>query len=177
MYVSIYEKDIPGKGMGVFAFVVIATGTLFWKLTESKKFTKEDWYHLPEDLKKVAYPDILGKYIAAQGMGESWNHSCDANTWWTADDELSARRDIQKDEEITYDYATTDIDKTKGNDEEFPWECKCGTKNCRKILHWNDILKPEIYELHKGHLPSWVEKLLKNIKNEITLCKTRRKCG
>jgi len=162
MYVTSYEKETPGKGNGVFSSEFILVGTLIWKLTNAKKYTKEEWEKLPEDIKKDAYPDNEGNFIAAQGKGESWNHSCDANTWWTADDELSARRDIQKDEEITYNYATTDIDATKGPDEEFPWKCKCGALNCRKVLHWNDILKPEIYNLYQGHLPSWVEKFVKD---------------
>jgi len=162
MYVKCYEKEVNGKGNGVFASEFIPTGTLIWKLTEATKYTKEEWEKLPEDIKKVAYPDKDGNFVAAGGKGESWNHSCNANTWWTADDELSAKRDIQKDEEITYDYATTDIDVAKGVDEEFPWECKCGSVNCRRILHWNDIVKPEIYKLHQDHLPSWVEKFVKD---------------
>ena len=155
--VSFYEKETSGKGVGVFASEFIPKGTLIWKLTQAKKYTKEEWEKLPEDIKKVCYPDAEGNFIYSEGKGESWNHSCNANTWWTADDELSARRDIPKDEEISYDYATTDIDKSKGNNEEFPWECRCGAKNCRKKLYWNDILRPEIYWLHKGHLPSWVQ--------------------
>jgi len=78
---------------------------------------------------------------------------------------LSARRDIQKDEELTYDYATTDIDEAKGTDIAYDWECKCGAENCRKVLHWNDILKTEIYNMHKGHMPSWVEKFVEKYKN------------
>ncbi|WKZ25780.1 MAG: SET domain-containing protein-lysine N-methyltransferase [bacterium] len=161
MYVKYYEKEIPDKGMGVFASEFIPKGTLIWKLTETKKFTKEEWEKLPHEIRKDAYPDSDGNFVAAVGKGESWNHSCDTNTWWTADDELSARRDIQKDEELTYDYATSDIDETKGTDVAYDWECKCGSKNCRKILHWNDILEPEIYNTYKGHLPSWVEKFVK----------------
>lgn len=166
IYISFYEKDIPGKGVGIFASEFIPKGTLIWKLTESKKYTKQEWEKLPEDVKKVCYPDAEGNFVFSKGKGESWNHSCNANTWWTADDELSAKRNIQKDEEITYDYATTDIDpKINGIGEEFPWECKCGAKNCRKVLHWNDILKPDIYELNKGHVPSWVEKFVKEQKH------------
>ncbi len=160
MYVSIYEKETLGKGMGVFASEFISKGTLIWKLSDQKKYSKNEWRALPEDVKKVCYPDAAGNFIFSEGKGESWNHSCDAYTWWTADDELSARRDIPKDEEITYDYATTDIDKTKGVDEVYPWVCKCGADNCRKRLHWNDILKPEIYSMYKDHLPSWVEKFV-----------------
>ena len=101
IYVFFYEKEISGKGKGVFASEFIPKGTLIWKLTEAKKYKKEEWEKLPEDIKKVCYPDAEGNFIYSEGKGESWNHSCDANAWWTADDELSARRDIQRGEEIT----------------------------------------------------------------------------
>lgn len=156
IYIKFYEKEIPCKGIGIFAKEFIPKGTLIWKLTKFKKFSKAEYQKLPEKIKKDAYPE--GKfYILAIGKGESWNHSCDANTWWTADNELSAQRDILPNEEITYDYATTDINP----DISYSWECKCGAKNCRKRLHWNDILTPEVYEKYKGHLPSWVENFVK----------------
>jgi hypothetical protein len=161
MNVSVYEKETPNKGKGVFASEFIPKDTLIWKLTETKKYTKNEWEKLPEEIKKDAYPDSNGNFVVATGKGESWNHSCDTNTWWTSDIELSARRDIQKDDELTYDYATTDVDETKRNDDAYDWVCNCGAKNCRKILHWNDILKPEIYKLHKEHLISWVERFVK----------------
>ncbi len=152
MYVKCYKKDVSGKGTGIFAGEFIPNGKVVWKLTDFKKLTKQEYNNSLDDIKKNAYPEG-DHYVLATGEGESWNHSCDANTWWTADNELSARRDIQKDEEITYDYATTDIDP----DIIYSWECKCGAVNCRKKLHWDDIIKPEVYDLYKGHLPSWVE--------------------
>ncbi len=156
MYVKLYNKEIPGKGMGVFASNLIPEGTLIWKLSNSRKLSKEEYNNSPENIKKDAYPEN-DHYVLALGDGESWNHSCDANTWWTADDELSARRDIRANEEITYDYATTDIDPNI----QYTWDCKCGSSNCRQKLHWNHILKPEIYNVYKGHLPTWVEVFVK----------------
>lgn len=163
MYVPFYEKETVNKGKGVFASDFISKDTLIWKLTETSKYTKSEFEKLPEETKQDAYPDSNGDFIVAIGKGESWNHNCDANAWWTSDNELSARRDIQKDEELTYDYATTDIDESKGANNAYTWRCECGSKNCRKQLYWNDILKPEIYNLHKGHLPSWVEKFVKKL--------------
>ena len=48
MYVPVYEKKTPNKGKGVFASEFITKGTLIWKLTETKKYTKEEWEKLPE---------------------------------------------------------------------------------------------------------------------------------
>jgi len=156
MHVKFYKEPVQGKGTGVFAAEFIPAGTLVWKLTQAKRFNQAEFAKLPEGIKKDAYP--MGDcYIQAVGDGESWNHSCDANTWWAADDQLSARRDIQPDEEITYDYATTDIDPKII----YTWDCKCGSANCRRKLHWNDILKSEIYAIYKDHLPSWVEEFVR----------------
>ena len=102
MYVEWYKKDIPGKGTGVFAKKIIKRDTLVWKLTELKRFSKEEYQNASENVKKDAYPEG-DHYVQAVGEGESWNHSCLANTWWTADDQLSASRDILPDEELTYD--------------------------------------------------------------------------
>lgn len=160
MYVEWYEKGILDKGRGVFTKKLIKKGALVWKLTESKIFTKDEYQNAPESVKKDAYPEG-NHYVQAVGRGESWNHSCLANTWWTGDDKLSARRDIFPGEELTYDYATTDIDPNIV----YTWGCRCGESNCRKILHFDDILKPEIYNMHKGHLPSWVEEFIKTQQN------------
>lgn len=122
-----------GKGIGVF----------------SKNFIKKD-----------AYPEG-DHYVQAIGKGESWNHSCSANMWCTADDELSASRDILPGEELPYDYATTDIDPNIN----YEWQCRCGSSECRKQLRWNDILNPELYKYYQSHLPSCVEKFVKSQKN------------
>lgn len=160
MYVEWYEKEIPGKGSGVFAKNFIKSDTLIWKLTELKRFSKEEYQNATEDIKKDAYPEG-DHYVQAVGKGESWNHSCRANTWWCGDDQLCASRDILPGEELTYDYATTDIDPNI----KYDWICKCGESNCRKKLNWDDILKPELYSFYKGHLPSWVEKFVISQKN------------
>lgn len=155
MLVEYYERPIIGKGMGVFSKNFIPKGTLVWKLSDIEIYTREEYESLSAEIKKDIYPEN-DHYVRSGGKGDSWNHSCDANTWWTADDELSARRDIQQDEEITYDYATTDINP----EIIFTWDCKCGSTSCRKRLHWDDILKPEVYERYKGYIPSWVEKFV-----------------
>jgi hypothetical protein len=93
MHVKFYTNPVEGKGLGVFANEFIPKDTLVWKLTEAKRLTKEEYYVSSEDVKKNAYPEG-NHYVPSDSKGESWNHSCDANTWWTADDELSARRDI-----------------------------------------------------------------------------------
>lgn len=154
IYVKVIEKETKDKGKGVFAAEFIPSGTLIWKLDkDAKRYSKDEYEKLPEIIKKDLYQEG-DEFILSNGYGESWNHSCDANTWWTNDDELSARRDIQIGEEITYDYITGEIDPRIV----YEWECKCGSPKCRHHLKYSDILEPSLYEEYKGHLPKWVEK-------------------
>lgn len=152
--VKVIEKVTKDKGKGVFADEFIPNGTIVWKLdNNAKRYSKDEYDKLPEIIKKDLYQEG-DEFILSNGYGESWNHSCDANTWWTNDDELSARRDIQIGEEITYDYATADTGPTLV----YEWECKCGSSKCRHHLKWDDIFKEDLYKEYKGHLPKWVEK-------------------
>lgn len=68
------------------------------------------------------------EYIYLDDPGRCVNHSCNPNAGIKDDRVLVAIKDIEKDEEILYDYSTT-------MDEDY-WtmECKCGEKNCRKVI-------------------------------------------
>lgn len=51
---------------------------------------------------------------------------CDPNTWFEGDGLMTARRDIQPGEELTYDYCTSDtVLATRLS------TCYCGTSLCR----------------------------------------------
>lgn len=153
LFVKVNEREIAGKGKGVFTQEFIPKGTLVWRLDYgAPRYSQAEYEQLPEEIKKDVYQED-DVYVRASGYGESWNHSCDANTWWTADNELSARRDIQTGEEITYDYATADVNPRIV----YEWDCRCGSDKCRHRLSWDDILKPKLYAEYKGHLPTWVE--------------------
>lgn len=75
------------------------------------------------------------------------NHSCDPNTWWADDKTMVARRDIHAGEEITYDYAMTEVDVP------FEMECRCGSPLCRKLITNRDYLDVGWQERYGNHLP------------------------
>lgn len=52
------------------------------------------------------------------------------------DGDFAARKDIQRDEELTYDYALAE------SNPDFRMECKCGASNCRGIITGNDWRDP-----------------------------------
>jgi len=67
------------------------------------------------------------------------NHSCDPNTWFVGDTKMTARRDIEPEEELTYDYCTTDT-------VDHPWICGCGSDLCRGQILPTDWKLPDLRE-------------------------------
>jgi SET domain-containing protein len=149
------KKIKPGEskieGIGLIAQGHIKKGEVVWKLdVDEKRLTLEELKKLPPDRQKLAYQH-KDKYIIVTDSSEYMNHSCDANTWWTDDETLVASRDILPGEDVTYDYATAEIDEKFRNE----WKCNCKAKNCRKVVRSDDCLDLEFQKRYKGHLPSW----------------------
>lgn len=67
------------------------------------------------------------------------NHSCDPNCGIRGEITFVAMRDIQKDEEITFDYAFLD-------NEDYEFICNCGTEKCRHIVTGYDWKREELQE-------------------------------
>jgi len=86
-------------------------------------------------------------HLAFEGEPEClMNHSCDPNTGW-ADDTMVALRDIDGGEEITYDYAMTEVDVP------LDMTCNCGSPLCRKRVTNRDYLSPDWQARYEGYLP------------------------
>lgn len=73
------------------------------------------------------------EYIYIEEPGRLVNHSCDPNAGIKNDNVLVAIQEIEKGEEIRYDYSTTMDEDYPGMDN-WTMECECGTKNCRKTI-------------------------------------------
>lgn len=140
------------NGKGLVSTVFIPKDTIVWHLdTNEKKLTLEELEKLPPDRKKLAY-QYKDKFIIVTDTSEYMNHSCDPNTWWQDDETLIARYSINPGDEVTYDYATAEIDGRFRS----KWKCNCGAKNCRGYITGNDCLSLEFQKTYLGHLPSWV---------------------
>lgn len=153
--VKLLESKIEGKG--IFTSEFIPKGTVVWKLDSNDKLLSfRQWNELPEEKKKYAY-QCGDKYVIVSDISIYLNHSCDPNLWWKDDATLVARREILPGQELTYDYAMSDIDPRTMPD----MPCGCGAKNCRKVITAKDCLDPGLQKRHKGHLPSWVIEFIK----------------
>ena len=125
-------------------------GDLVWELDEPTYTWKEiaswtgerrnafDWYGFQcgED-----------RYSLPEGISREMNHSCDPNTWWSGSNSLVARRDIQPGDEVTYDYATADVDRV------MEMECSCGSPRCRGTISNRDYLDLEWQDQYGSNLP------------------------
>ena len=128
----------------------IRAGELVWELTEPMYSWSEieswdaerrqayDWYGFQcgED-----------RYSLPEGLSREMILSCDPNTWWDGSTRLVARRDIEAGAEITYDYATCEVDQ------EMEMECDCGSPICRRAITNRDYLDPEWQARYGSHLP------------------------
>ncbi|MEP7266267.1 MAG: SET domain-containing protein-lysine N-methyltransferase [Saprospiraceae bacterium] len=95
----------------------------------TKQFVDNNWTIEEKDLfARYAVPLSKHVYILWDDDPTVWapqNHSCDPNTTYNGLN-VKATREIAFDEELTLDYATF-LDETME-----PFECQCGSKNCRK---------------------------------------------
>jgi len=152
-------KELSSGNKGLMAKGNMPKGTLIWKLdSNEKQLSKEERDALPEDVRKLAF-QYNDKFVVVHDGSQFMNHSCSPNTWWTADNELSALKDISIGEEITYDYSTADI-----GDWIAPWECHCGSHDCRKTISGKDILNKKLQDKYQGHLPSWTKDYINRYK-------------
>lgn len=92
--------------------------------------------------------------VSEQGDEKYMNHSCDPNTWWADDDTMVARRDIHAGEEITYDYATTEISLP------FQMTCCCGSALCRGQVTHLDYRRTDWQARFGDHLPQHTRKAI-----------------
>lgn len=109
---------------------------LSWPLEKQDTFLRHS-YQFDED-----------HYVSEEGPEKHMNHSCDPNTWWFDDQTMVARRDILPGEELTYDYATTELAVP------FTMECACGSANCRRVISHLDYMDPAWQARFGDHLPA-----------------------
>lgn len=161
-------KYVEGKGKGIFALRDFKEGELILEIT-GEVIETENPQDYPEEITEHWGP--LGKegnkyrFIKPESPWKYMNHSCDSNAGIINDRNLVAARDIKKGEEITIDYSTVDIESLTQGKKQLSMECKCGSKNCRKIIKTFDQLDRKDQDRLKRFLnPSLRKKYLEEKK-------------
>ena len=107
---------------------------------------------LPENIQE--YPMqieerfVLGSKSPTPEDVDYFNHSCDPNCGFHGQIFLVAMRDIEKGEEITFDYGMI-VSESVGSDAVFEMDCNCGSPICRKKITENDWKIPKLREKYK----------------------------
>lgn len=147
------------EGKGLVAVGLIRAGEVVSRLDPDQPLTPVEeilsWPAEKRDRFLIhSYQVSETHFVTEAGIDKHMNHSCDPNMWWIDDNTMIARRDIHPGEEITYDYATTELAV------EFSMECRCGTEICRKTITHLDYQSPEWQARFGDHLPSHTRKAI-----------------
>lgn len=78
------------------------------------------------------------------------NHSCEPNVGVRGEITFVAMRDIKVGEELTIDYAMIENENYSG------MECRCGMKNCRKIVTGKDWKRKDLQKKYGGYFSSFI---------------------
>ncbi|OPY78768.1 MAG: SET domain protein [Syntrophorhabdus sp. PtaU1.Bin153] len=89
------------------------------------------------------------------------NHSCNPNAGFKGQIFLVAMRSIEKDEEITFDYAMV-LHETVGV-EACEMDCLCGNSNCRGRITDNDWKIPELQRRYRGYFQWYLQEKINMI--------------
>ena len=79
------------------------------------------------------------------------NHACEPNVVVRGQIVFVALRNIEKGEELTFDYATTD-------DDDWEMECRCGAAACRRLVTGQDRKQPDVQKKYAGFFSDYLER-------------------
>ncbi|MFA5069802.1 MAG: SET domain-containing protein [Patescibacteria group bacterium] len=122
---SIFVKKSKICGRGVFAGRNFKKGETVIKWKKPRIITKSRASKLPPGEKNYLVGKSKNRYILMQPPERYVNHSCEANTRVKNMCDV-ASKNIKKGEEITSFYTAKTAPIT--------FLCRCGSKNCRKII-------------------------------------------
>ncbi|NCN07479.1 SET domain-containing protein [Candidatus Falkowbacteria bacterium] len=140
MQPNLIVKKSGIAGQGVFTTVNFKAGQLITALIGRRMSMEEMIKTVDAGLEAGSDPLQIGDetYLDLEELYRSINHSCDPNSYISGENKLKALKAIKPGEEITFDYSTTmnDNEAKLLESDSILWtcKCKCGAKNCRKII-------------------------------------------
>lgn len=125
-------------GLGVFATEFIPAGTVTWALCDlDQTFSPARFDALPEItrkyLRKYTYVDAAGDRVLCGDDARFINHHCEATCLLVGARFEIAVRDIRAGDQLTDEYGALNIEE--------PFECYCGSAECRGRIHPTDLLR------------------------------------
>ena len=93
------------------------------------------------------------------------NHSCNPNVGFKGQIFMVAIRNINKGEEIAYDYAMV-MHPNESSNSYFKIKCLCGSKNCRGYVAEDDWKIPELQKKYDGYFQYFLQDKINKIKKQ-----------
>lgn len=130
--------------------------------------TREERDALPEDVRYLQLgideDMFIGPGNAEERDDADWfNHSCDPNAGIYGQITLVAMRDIQPDEEITFDYVMC---AAQQGEKRILFPCNCQSASCRKEVTSHDWKSPILQKKYRGYFSSFIQRLIEQSHKE-----------
>ena len=157
-------KNTDKYGKGVFAIKKISKSEILAMFGGYVMTLKEE-ENLPESIKDLAH-QIDDNFVLGinnpeeRQLVDSFNHSCEPNAGFNGQIFLVAMRNIEENEEISFDYAMT-----LGGINPYQLNCLCEKSNCRKIITNSDWKLPTLQQKYAGYFQWYLEEKIKKLKN------------
>ena len=147
---GVFAKDRIRKGE-----IIRVTGGLIVPKSDAEKYNKLIDYEVEN-----VYLDISENFFMAPTkedlkMTATINHSCEPNAGFLDTIIIIAIKDILPGEEITWDYAFSQITFS-------PFNCNCKHKNCRKLITPDDWKIKDIQEKYGEYFSPYLKKKILN---------------
>ncbi len=136
---KIEVRESPIEGKGLFAKKSIKKGEVVLQFRGKRVSDKPDIHSLQISPNEHLLVDEPWKYV---------NHSCNPSCGIKDRVKLVARRNIKKGEEITFDYAMSEL--------RMRMECHCGSLNCRKLIMGYTGLPRSLKKKYKGFISGYL---------------------
>ena len=154
----LFVKHTLKYGKGIFAKKMIKKDTLLM-VFGGYILTRKEENKLPIDIRDAAIQIekdlVLGIIDKNQLRSTDYlNHSCEPNAGIKGQISLLAMRDINKGEEITFDYGTV-LYRIKGAPK-YELKCLCGSKNCRGKITQYDWMLSRLHIKYKEYFPYYI---------------------
>ena len=134
---SLVEIKESKFGKGLFAKSKINAGTVICRITLKDEFDLSRTFQLDQRESHALQIDH-DRYVMCPSPFLFANHSCDPNCGVTPNFEFVAIRDVEKGEELFWDYSTSMLER------HWTMKCACGEKKCRQVVTDFDLLPQRV---------------------------------
>jgi hypothetical protein len=148
---NIYIGRTKSIGMGLFASTRFRKGQILFAL-EGNIIIDSYGPDYRIGARWIAIDDKTWLSPSKNNCGFYINHSCKPNSVLKNKIEIAALANIEKGEEITIDYSTIEADPY------WKMKCKCGNRNCRKLIRSIQFLPEGVYKEYESFLPEFMRR-------------------